>query len=45
MKNEKYVLSQPQIDRIAEILARGDRVEICGGKEGVKLFHIQRKSC
>lgn len=43
IKSLKYRLSFEQITKIATILAKGDRVELIPGKDGVKVIQESRK--
>lgn len=43
MRNSKYTLTQEQVQRIREILEKGDRVELIPGKEKIKIIQETRK--
>ena len=38
MRDDKYLLSQEQVERIRQILEKGDRVELIPGKERIKII-------
>lgn len=39
----KYTLSPEQVEKITQVLEKGDRVELIPGKEGVKMIQESRK--
>lgn len=39
----KYVLSPEQVEKIKQVLERGDRIELIPGKDGVKIIQESRK--
>jgi hypothetical protein len=39
----KYTLSPEQVEKIKQVLERGDRIELIPGKEGVKIIQETRK--
>lgn len=39
----KYTLSPEQVERIRQILEKGDRVELIPGKEHIKIIQESRK--
>ncbi len=39
----KYTLSPEQVEKIKQVLERGDRIELIPGKEGVKIIQESRK--
>jgi hypothetical protein len=39
----KYTLSPEQVEKIEQVLERGDRIELIPGKEGVKIIQESRK--
>jgi hypothetical protein len=39
----KYVLSPEQVEKIKQVLERGDRIELIPGKDGVKIIQEIRK--
>jgi hypothetical protein len=39
----KYALSPEQVEKIKQVLERGDRIELIPGKEGVKIIQETRK--
>lgn len=39
----KYTLSPEQVEKIKQVLEKGDRVELIPGKEGVKIIQESRK--
>lgn len=39
----KYTLSPEQVEKIEQVLERGDRIELIPGKEGVKIIQEIRK--
>lgn len=39
----KYILSPEQVNKIAEILEKGDRIELIPSKDGVKIIQESRK--
>lgn len=39
----KYALSPEQVEKIEQVLERGDRIELIPGKEGVKIIQESRK--
>lgn len=43
MKDNKYALTLKQVERIREILEKGDRVELIPGKDGIKIIQETRK--
>lgn len=43
MRDDKYLLSQEQVERIRQILEKGDRVELIPGKERIKIIQEVRK--
>lgn len=43
MRDDKYLLSQEQVERIRQILEKGDRVELIPGKERIKIIQETRK--
>ena len=43
MTNDKYKLTQEQVERIRQILEKGDRVELIPGKERIKIIQESRK--
>lgn len=43
MKDNKYLLTQEQVERIRQILEKGDRVELIPGKERIKIIQESRK--
>lgn len=43
MRNDKYLLTQEQVERIRQILEKGDRVELIPGKERIKIIQETRK--
>ena len=43
MRDDKYRLTQEQVERIRQILEKGDRVELIPGKERIKIIQESRK--
>ncbi len=43
MRDSKYLLTQEQVERIRDILEKGDRVELIPGKERIKIIQESRK--
>lgn len=43
MRDDKYLLTQEQVERIRQILEKGDRVELIPGKERIKIIQEIRK--
>jgi hypothetical protein len=43
MRDDKYLLTQEQVERIRQILEKGDRVELIPGKERIKIIQETRK--
>lgn len=43
MRDSKYTLTQEQVERIRQILEKGDRVELIPGKERIKIIQESRK--
>ena len=43
MKDNKYLLSREQVERIRQILEKGDRVELIPGKERIKIIQEVRR--
>lgn len=43
MRDDKYLLTQEQVERIRQILEKGDRVELIPGKEHIKIIQETRK--
>ncbi|MBP5432190.1 hypothetical protein [Ruminococcus sp.] len=43
MRDSKYLLTQEQVERIRQILEKGDRVELIPGKERIKIIQESRK--
>ena len=43
MRDSKYTLTQEQVERIRQILEKGDRVELIPGKERIKIIQEVRK--
>ena len=39
----KYTLSPEQVEKIKQVLEKGDRIELIPGKEGVKIIQESRK--
>lgn len=39
----KYVLSPEQVEKIKQVLERGDRIELIPGKDGIKIIQESRK--
>ena len=39
----KYTLSPEQVEKIEQVLERGDRIELIPGKDGVKIIQESRK--
>jgi hypothetical protein len=39
----KYTLSPEQVEKIKQVLEKGDRVELIPGKDGVKIVQESRK--
>ena len=39
----KYTLSPEQVEKIKQVLERGDRIELIPGKEGIKIIQESRK--
>jgi hypothetical protein len=39
----KYTLSSEQVEKIKQVLERGDRIELIPGKEGIKIIQESRK--
>ena len=39
----KYTLSPEQVEKIKQVLERGDRIELIPGKDGVKIIQESRK--
>lgn len=39
----KYALSPEQVEKIKQVLERGDRIELIPGKDGVKIIQESRK--
>jgi hypothetical protein len=39
----KYTLSTEQVEKIKQVLERGDRIELIPGKDGVKIIQESRK--
>jgi hypothetical protein len=42
MRDDKYLLTQEQVERIRQILEKGDRVELIPGKERIKIIREVR---
>lgn len=43
MRDDKYLLTQEQVERIRQILEKGDRIELIPSKDGVKVIQESRK--
>lgn len=43
MRDDKYLLTQKQVEQIRQILEKGDRVELIPGKDGIKIIQETRK--
>ncbi len=43
MRDDKYLLTQEQVERIRQILEKGDRVELIPSKERIKIIQETRK--
>lgn len=43
MRDDKYLLTQKQVEQIRQILEKGDRVELIPGKERIKIIQESRK--
>lgn len=43
MRDDKYLLTQEQVEQIRQILEKGDRVELIPGKERIKIIQESRK--
>lgn len=43
VRDSKYLLTQEQVERIRQILEKGDRVELIPGKERIKIIQESRK--
>jgi hypothetical protein len=43
MRDDKYLLTQEQVEKITQVLERGDRIELIPGKDGVKIIQESRK--
>jgi hypothetical protein len=39
----KYTLSPEQVEKIEQVLERGDRIELIPGKDGIKIIQESRK--
>jgi hypothetical protein len=39
----KYTLSAEQVEKIKQVLERGDRIELIPGKDGIKIIQESRK--
>lgn len=39
----KYTLSPEQVEKIKQVLERGDRIELIPGKDGIKIIQESRK--
>lgn len=39
----KYTLSPEQVEKIKQVLEKGDRIELIPGKDGVKIIQESRK--
>lgn len=39
----KYALSPEQVEKIKQVLERGDRIELIPGKDGIKIIQEVRK--
>lgn len=39
----KYILSPEQVEKIQQVLERGDRIELIPGKDGIKIIQESRK--
>lgn len=39
----KYALSPEQVEKIKQVLERGDRIELIPGKDGIKIIQESRK--
>lgn len=39
----KYTLSPEQVEKIKQVLERGDRIELIPGKDGIKIIQEVRK--
>lgn len=39
----KYTLSPEQVEKIKQVLERGDRIELIPGKDGIKIIQEIRK--
>lgn len=39
----KYTLSPEQVEKIKQVLERGDRIELVPGKDGIKIIQESRK--
>ena len=39
----KYALSPEQVEKIKQVLEKGDRVELIPGKDGIKIIQETRK--
>lgn len=39
----KYALSPEQVEKINQVLERGDRIELIPGKDGIKIIQESRK--
>ena len=42
MRDDKYLLTQEQVERIRQILEKGDRIELIPGKERIKIIQEVR---
>lgn len=40
----KYALSPEQVEKIKQVLERGDRIELIPGKDGIKIIQEIRKA-
>lgn len=40
---EKYVLSPEQVEKIKQVLTKGDRIELIPAKDGIKIIQETRK--
>ena len=39
----KYTLSPEQVEKIKQVLEKGDRIELIPGKDGIKIIQETRK--
>lgn len=42
MRDDKYLLTQEQVEKIKQVLEKGDRIELIPGKDGIKIIQETR---